>query len=222
MRVLVLSPHTDDAELGCGATIAKHIQDGDKVKMITFSSCGHSLPAKWKEPQYEGYVNILRKEHEMAMISLDVDDWQIIEFPVRRFRRHEDRLRDIIYLLVNKSFRPNIVYTIWSGAEHQDHQAIYELTHQVIRKKSIKVYGYFVPDDGVGFAPKKFVEFYGTTKWYPYPIERKFAALNHYQSQRELRHWWNMGTFLAGVNYWAACTSAHYAEAFEVIREVSK
>ena len=36
-KALVLSPHTDDAELGCGGTIAKLIEEGWKVHVIYFS-----------------------------------------------------------------------------------------------------------------------------------------------------------------------------------------
>ena len=31
LRVLILAPHTDDGEFGCGGTIAKHIENGDSV-----------------------------------------------------------------------------------------------------------------------------------------------------------------------------------------------
>lgn len=32
--ILLLSPHTDDAELGCGATIAKLIREGKRFIML--------------------------------------------------------------------------------------------------------------------------------------------------------------------------------------------
>lgn len=48
-KILVLAPHTDDGELGCGATIAKHIEDGDNVYYVAFSSCRRSLPQGWPE-----------------------------------------------------------------------------------------------------------------------------------------------------------------------------
>ena len=37
-RVLVLAPHTDDAELGCGGTIARLLTDGADVLVAAFST----------------------------------------------------------------------------------------------------------------------------------------------------------------------------------------
>ena len=41
--ILLLSPHTDDAELGCGATISKLIRQGKKVYYAAFSACEQSV-----------------------------------------------------------------------------------------------------------------------------------------------------------------------------------
>ena len=43
-RVLVLAPHTDDAELGCGGTIARLLRDGVDVFVAAFSTAEESLP----------------------------------------------------------------------------------------------------------------------------------------------------------------------------------
>ena len=42
-KILLLSPHTDDAELGCGATIAKLIRQGKTVYYAAFSACEQSV-----------------------------------------------------------------------------------------------------------------------------------------------------------------------------------
>ena len=43
-RVLVMSPHTDDAELGCGGTMARWIEEGAEVYEAAFSTAELSLP----------------------------------------------------------------------------------------------------------------------------------------------------------------------------------
>ena len=43
-RALVLSPHTDDAELGCGGTIAKLVEEGWDVHVIYFSAVAERYP----------------------------------------------------------------------------------------------------------------------------------------------------------------------------------
>ncbi len=42
--VLVLSPHTDDGEFGCGGTIAKMVEQGKKVYYVAFSTADESAP----------------------------------------------------------------------------------------------------------------------------------------------------------------------------------
>ena len=44
-KILVLAPHTDDGELGCGGTIAKFCAEGKEVFYAAFCLCTKSLPA---------------------------------------------------------------------------------------------------------------------------------------------------------------------------------
>ena len=43
-RVLVLAPHTDDGEFGCGATLARLVDGGTDVRYVAFSIATRSLP----------------------------------------------------------------------------------------------------------------------------------------------------------------------------------
>ena len=43
-KILVLAPHTDDGEFGCGGSIVKFISEGYEVHMAAFSSCRVSVP----------------------------------------------------------------------------------------------------------------------------------------------------------------------------------
>jgi len=43
-RVLALSPHTDDIELGCGGTMARWMDDGAAMFTAAFSTAEASLP----------------------------------------------------------------------------------------------------------------------------------------------------------------------------------
>src|SRR5436190_11900925 len=46
-RVLVLAPHTDDAEFGCGGTIAKFVAAGKEVFQVAFSAAEASLATEF-------------------------------------------------------------------------------------------------------------------------------------------------------------------------------
>ena len=64
-NILILAPHTDDGELGCGATISKYIDEGKKVYYVAFSICEESVP--------EGYPeNILETEVKKATKVLGI------------------------------------------------------------------------------------------------------------------------------------------------------
>ena len=43
-NILILAPHTDDGELGCGGTISKYIEEGKNVYYAAFSTAKESLP----------------------------------------------------------------------------------------------------------------------------------------------------------------------------------
>ena len=42
--VLVLAPHTDDGEFGCGGTMARLVESGAAVRYVAFSIATRSLP----------------------------------------------------------------------------------------------------------------------------------------------------------------------------------
>ena len=46
-KILVISPHTDDGELGCGGSIAKFIEEGDEVDYVALSCCEKSIPPEY-------------------------------------------------------------------------------------------------------------------------------------------------------------------------------
>ena len=43
-RALVLAPHTDDGEFGCGGTMARLVEEGADVRYVAFSIATRSLP----------------------------------------------------------------------------------------------------------------------------------------------------------------------------------
>ena len=46
-KILVISPHTDDGELGCGGSIAKFIEEGNEVEYVALSCCEKSIPPSY-------------------------------------------------------------------------------------------------------------------------------------------------------------------------------
>ena len=42
--VVVIAPHADDEVLGCGATIARHVSEGDKVVVAIMTNANIGAP----------------------------------------------------------------------------------------------------------------------------------------------------------------------------------
>ena len=45
MNILILAPHPDDGEFGCGASIKKWSDDGANIHYLAFSPCHKSIPS---------------------------------------------------------------------------------------------------------------------------------------------------------------------------------
>src|SRR5262245_46504680 len=118
-NVLVLAPHTDDAELGCGGTMARLLEEGATVSAAAFSTAEASLPPG-SEP------GRLKVEFLDAMATLVIprDRLHVYDFPVRRLSSYrQDVLEELVKL--RRAIQPDAVF-IPSGADlHQDHQVVH-------------------------------------------------------------------------------------------------
>ena len=66
-RALVLAPHTDDGEFGCGGTMARLVEQGVEVRYVAFSIATKSLP--------EGFApDTLAREVREATAELGIPD----------------------------------------------------------------------------------------------------------------------------------------------------
>ena len=64
-RVLVLAPHTDDGEFGCGGTISRFVEEGQEVYYAAFSTAEESVPPEFPR-------NILEREVRLGTCVLGV------------------------------------------------------------------------------------------------------------------------------------------------------
>src|SRR5207302_2808134 len=103
-RVLVLAPHTDDGEFGCGGTMARLVDAGAEVRYVAFSIATRSLP--------EGFPpDALAREVREATHELGIPEAQLAvhDFDVRTFPQHR---QDILELLIAlwEDWRPDAVF----------------------------------------------------------------------------------------------------------------
>jgi N-acetylglucosamine malate deacetylase 1 len=204
-KVLVLAPHTDDGELGCGGSINRKIEEGSEVYYVAFSICTRSLPPHLAPDTLAKEVKVATK-----ILGLQKDHLILYDFDVRRFK---DVRQEILEELVKikTQINPDLVFVPSPTDIHQDHQVISEEGLRAFKNTSIL--GYELPWDNVSFNTRCFI------KLEDRHVEKKIEALTAYESQKH-RTYLN-GNFIRSLATTRGVQiNTDYAEAFEVIRWV--
>ncbi len=168
-RAMVLAPHTDDGELGCGGAIARMIEEGTEVFYSAFSLCEQSVP-----PPFE--PDTLKFELLNAMKTFGIPEERVFiqNYEVRRFPEYrQDILQNIID--VKRKVQPDIVFMPCLEDVHQD--------HQVVAKEGLRAYkdrtliSYELPWNNLNLSTSTFVRLEKRH------IDKKIEALQCYKSQ---------------------------------------
>lgn len=168
--ILILSPHTDDGEFGCGATIAKLLENNNTVYYCAFSCAEESLPDGLPK-------DTLIHEVKNATSKLGISDKNLIiyRFPVRKLSDHRQEILEILIKL-RKSLNPDIIFTPSTFDIHQDHIAV---TTEAIRAFKFKtIFGYELPWNCLTFSNDCFFEIKDEH------LTIKITAVNQYLSQK--------------------------------------
>lgn len=202
-RVLVLAPHTDDGELGCGGAIARHVREGAEVHYVAFSSCAESLPEGWP-------VDTLRQEVAAATASLGIasENLQVFNFKVRWFPQQRQEILEEMIKLRTK-FEPDIVYLPASDDVHQDHNIVFIEGLRAFKRATLL--GYELPWNSMHFRASAFVILS------PEDVSHKVAALQQYRSQAH-RSYMSEEFIRSGTRVRGEMAGSENAEAFELIR----
>jgi N-acetylglucosamine malate deacetylase 1 len=198
-RILVLAPHTDDGELGCGASIAKYIAAGKEVTYIAFSTCSQSLPKELPS-------NTLEVECREATKALGIQEVRFFDFEVRKLLFHRQEILEELILL-NKTLQPETVFIPARNDVHQDHQVIYAEGLRAF--KNCNLLGYELPWNNFQFYPTYFEKLEKTH------LLAKEGALQEYGSQSH-RRYMQPGFMEAMAVVRGVQCGAAFAEAFEV------
>jgi len=207
MRVLILAPHTDDGEFGCGGTIAKFVSQGYEVHYVAFSAAEKSV-----SPELPS--DILRKEVILATAILGIppENLQVLDFEVRDFpARRQEILESMVRLQATLS--PDMVFLPSTADTHQDHQTISAEGFRAFKKTTIL--GYELPWNNLTFTTNTFVLLSEEH------IECKVSALEQYKSQLG-RSYATAGYIRNLANVRGTQIGTKYAEAFEAIRWIMR
>jgi LmbE family N-acetylglucosaminyl deacetylase len=205
-RALVLAPHTDDGEFGCGGTIARLLETGAEVRYVAFSIATRSLPAGFAPDTLGREVREATAELGIPQGNLTVHDLEVRTFPERR--------QDILELLIAlwEEWKPDVVFQPSHHDVHQDHQVIAAEGLRAFKRTTIL--GYEIPWNNYDFEYQAYIALDRAH------IERKISALGRYASQQHRRYAdpeyiWNLAR-MHGVN-----VNRDFAEVFQVYRVVA-
>ncbi len=208
MKVLILAPHTDDAELGCGGTISKLLDGGHEICWVVFSTAEDSLPKGMpKDTLRTEFLSVIKD------IGLDDGHHKIYDFRVRNLHQYRQEILEEL-IRTKKEFQPDLVIGPSLNDLHQDHQVVaLEMTRAF--KTSSSILCYELPWNHITFNTQCFIRLNRGH------MESKCRLLEHYRSQ-----------ILGGKDYFSPdftfglartrgvqCNS-EFAEAFEVVRWV--
>jgi len=201
--ILILAPHTDDGELGCGGTISKLLEEEKEVYYAAFSLAEKSVP--------EGYPkDILETELRKAtkVLGIPPENLRIFRHDVRTFSYHRQEILDDLIQLRNE-LSPDIIFMPSLNDLHQDHKTVAEEGRRAFKKNTLL--GYELPWNNISFHTLSFMPLK------PRHIQVKLEALNCYETQK-YRTYLNED-FIKGLGKSRGIQiEKEYAEAFEVVR----
>ena len=201
--ILVLAPHTDDGELGCGGLISKAIRQGSKVYYAAFSTADESVPLHFPKDQLEKEVLCATKV--LGILSENV---KIYKHAVRKLNYvRQEILEEMVRL--REELKPDIVLVPSRKDIHQDHTTV---TAEGIRAfKNSTILGYELIWNNMSFATDMFCILSEKD------IENKVLALKEYKTQ-EGKPYMDEDFIRSMARVRGTQVQTKYAEAYEVIR----
>jgi len=206
-KILVLSPHTDDGELGCGGSIARFVSEGRHVTYAALSCCEKSVPKEYPR-------DILRTEVTNAtrILGIKKEDLLLYDFEVRNFPEDRQKILDTL-IDIRKKVAPDMVLAPSSYDTHQDHQTVSQETLRAF--KMCTILGYEQPWNNITFNTLCFIPLQEKH------VKKKIDALKCYETQKG-RKYLSEGFIRGLASTRGTQIEEEYAEAFEVIRWVMR
>lgn len=201
-RVLVLSPHPDDADFGAGGFIHKLLQQNVQLTWAVFSHCDESLPNGFDKG------TAIKEFEEMSLHHTVVP--MIFDYPVRNFPQYRQEILDSLCEL-GRLYRPDLVLCPCRGDLHQDHSTIANEAFRAF--KNVSILGYEIFWNNTCFSPNYFVPLSKQE------VEAKWGMCSHYKSQL-FKGKINKDVMTALATMRGSMINRPYAEAYEVIRIV--
>lgn len=202
-KILILAPHTDDGELGCGGTISKFIEEGNEVFYVAFSACQQSVL-----PQYPPDILISEVKSATKILGVLPTNLILFDYEVRTFNYKRQAILDDM-LKIKNDIKPDLVFMPSLKDIHQDHFTIADEGIRAFKFSSILCYE--LPWNNFTFNTTSFISLSKSQ------IEKKALAISEYKSQSHKSYATREFIFsLAKIR--GIQSNNDYAESFEIIR----
>ena len=192
MQILIIAAHPDDEVLGCGGTIAKHVQNGDEVHVLILAEGVTSRDEVRERERRAGELSQLAQAAHEAGRILEVQSVELHDFPDNRMDAVD--LLDVVKVVETAidKYKPDMVYTHHAGDVNIDHRIVHQSVITACRPlpgHCVKTLLFFeVPSStewqtagsAPPFLPNYFVDIREC-------LDKKFQALKAYES--EIRSW---------------------------------
>ena len=202
MKVLVISPHADDAELGVGATISRFAREGHEIMvylLITREKFPDDFPIKDRVDEFKESIKLL-----------GVNNYRMESYPVRELYKYRQEILEK-FVALREKVKPDLVFIPSLGDIHQDHQIAAAEGYRAFNRRA-NLLGYELPWNTREFTPNYYIRVEEED------INRKINALNMYKSQKMLnRKYMNPDFLKSQLIFRGVQCNCKYAEAFDVL-----
>jgi LmbE family N-acetylglucosaminyl deacetylase len=199
-RILVLSPHTDDGELGCGGSISLFTARGSRVYWVVFSSFNPDVRPSDK----------LIREYLLSRKVMGISEWTDLNMQMRMLHENRQAILDRLFE-IKRDFDPDLVFCPSPNDIHRDHKTI---ANEAMRAfKNVTTLAYECPWNNPVFNNQAFVKLDASH------ISLKLDALSCYESMKD-KPYFNRNYTIGLAVTRGVQAGSDYAEAFEVLRYV--
>jgi len=226
-KYLIVVAHPDDETLGCGALISKLREKKNFIKILFLgegTSCRFDELTDIKVIKKE--INKREKFCRNALKKLKVNDFKFFNLPCGKF--DQIPVLNIAKIIEHeiKKFKPNVIITHSLNDVHVDHKTCYQACLQASRPSNKNLveefYSFEIPSAtdknfDKPFKPNYFIEISKKN------LKNKIDALKCYKTEIA-KHPFSRSTDLIknlAMVRGAQC-GRFYAEAFKIVRKISK
>jgi LmbE family N-acetylglucosaminyl deacetylase len=193
-RLLVLGAHSDDIEIGAGATILRVLRESPSVEVTWCVFSGNQT--RHDEARLSADLFLEQAAKKSLVLTSFQDAW----FPsqLTDIKREFEKLKDV---------NPDLILSHTREDRHQDHRVISDLTWNTFRAHQI--WEYEIPKwDGDLIKPNLYVPVE------PADVDTKIHALMTAFGTQRGKHWFDEETFRGLMRIRGLESNTRYAEGF--------